>query len=66
MCGELKRRVQVWKPSNLLELEEYDAEDEWAKIHQNRCTKLEQNYTKRLQAVVNKNGQTIDYWAMGP
>ena len=35
LWGELKRRVQARKPSNLKELEEY-AKEEWSKIPQER------------------------------
>ena len=60
LWGELKCRVQARKPSNLKELEDY-AKEEWTNIPQERCLKLVQNYTKRLEAVINRKGHTIDY-----
>lgn len=57
---ELKTRVHARRPSNLVKLEQF-AKEEWAKIPQEVCQKLFQNYHKRLQAVINQKGYMIDY-----
>lgn len=57
---ELKVRVHARRPSNLQELEVF-AKEEWAKIPQETCQKLTENYRRRLHAVIKQKGYAIDY-----
>ena len=60
LWGELKSRVHARKPSNLQQLEQF-AKEEWAKIPEDRCLQLVANYPKRLMAVIQLKGHTINY-----
>lgn len=60
LWGTLKKNVHARQPSNLEELERF-AKEEWARIPQTRCERLVVNYNKRLQAVIQQKGYTIDY-----
>ena len=57
---ELKIRVMARRPSNLKELE-LSAEDEWVNIPVGTCKKLDNNYRKRLIAVIANKGFSVDY-----
>lgn len=60
MWGDLKKNVHARKPSSLEELERF-AKEEWARIPQMKCQRLVDDYNKRLQAVIQQKGYTIDY-----
>ena len=60
LWGELKSRVHARKPSNLQQLEQF-VKKEWAKIPEDRCLQLVANYPKRLMAVIQQKGHTINY-----
>lgn len=57
---QLKTQVHARRPSNLQELETF-AKEEWAKIPQETCLKLIENYSKRLLGVIKQKGYTIDH-----
>uniref|UniRef100_A0A3P8SD96 Uncharacterized protein n=1 Tax=Amphiprion percula TaxID=161767 RepID=A0A3P8SD96_AMPPE len=56
----LKGNVHVQKPCNLDQLEQFVLK-EWAKILQETCANLVQNYFKRLLSVMAQKGYIIDY-----
>lgn len=60
LWGTLNKNVHARQPLNLKELERF-AKEEWARIPQTRCESLVVNYNKRLQAVIQQKGYTIDY-----
>ena len=64
LWGELKSKVHARKPSNLQQLEQF-AKEEWANIPQDRCLQLVANYPKRLLAIIQQRGHTINYWHWG-
>lgn len=57
---ELKVRVRARSPQNVTELETF-CKEEWANIPQDVCSKLVDNYSKRLASVIQNKGYTIDY-----
>ena len=60
LWGELKSRVHARKSSNLQQLEQF-AKEEWANIPQDSCLQLVANYPKRLLAIIQQKGHTINY-----
>ena len=57
---DLKHAVHARKPKNLNELKQFSIE-EWAKIPQERCKRLVENYRKRLLAVIQAKGGSTKY-----
>lgn len=57
---DLKKAVAARKPKNLKELEAF-AQEEWAKIPQERCQKLVTGYPSRLKEVIKAKGCSTKY-----
>lgn len=57
---DLKKAVHARKPSNLVDLKQFCAE-EWAKIPSQRCERLISSYRKRLTAVIAAKGGSTSY-----
>ncbi|KAG2469321.1 TC1A transposase, partial [Polypterus senegalus] len=57
---DLKMVVHRRFPSNLMELERC-CKEEWAKLAKDRCAKLVESYSKRLEAVIATKGASTKY-----
>ena len=58
--GDLKRAVHARQPKNVRDLEAF-CQDEWAPLPPETIKGLNDNYQKRLQAVIDaKGGNTQD------
>ena len=57
---KFKLKVMERKPSNIKQLDEV-CQEEWKNLSVDECTRLVENYQKRLREVLARKGYTIDY-----
>lgn len=57
---DLKKAVHTRHPKNLAELQQF-CEEEWCKIHPDRCARLICSYRKRLVEVIAAKGGSTSY-----